>query len=57
MPCPPPPMVGWGGQSQVNRMQNADNKAKSNVRLAIILGLVAFGFFLMGLYLAMGKGS
>jgi len=38
-------------------MQEAHDKSKSNIRLAIILGLVAFGFFLVGLYLAMGKGG
>jgi len=38
-------------------MQEAHDKSKSNIRLAIILGLVAFGFFLMGLYLAMGKAG
>ncbi len=38
-------------------MQNAQDKSKSNIRLAIILGLVAFGFFLLGLYLAANKGA
>jgi len=38
-------------------MQEAQDKSKSNARLAIILGLVAFGFFLMGLYLAMTKAG
>jgi hypothetical protein len=36
-------------------MPDTDDKAKSNIRLALILGLIAFGFFLLGLYLAMGK--
>ncbi len=36
-------------------MQDVTDKSKANIRLAIILGLVAFGFFLMGLYLALGK--
>lgn len=36
-------------------MQQPVNKAKSNIRLAVILGLIAFGFFLLGLYLAMGR--
>jgi hypothetical protein len=31
--------------------------SKSNIRLALILGAVAFGFFLAGLYMAMGGGS
>ncbi len=35
---------------------DAEQRSKSNIRLAIILGLVAFGFFLMGIYLAMDKG-
>ena len=38
-------------------MGEADDRAKSNIRLAIILGLVAFGFFLLGLYLAMGNAE
>jgi hypothetical protein len=38
-------------------MQQAEDKSKSNIRLAVILGLVALGFFLMGLYLAAGKGG
>ncbi len=38
-------------------MQNAQDKSKSNIRLAIILGLVALGFFLIGLYLAANKGA
>jgi len=36
-------------------MADTTDRSKSNIRLAIILGLVAFGFFLLGLYLAMGK--
>ena len=35
-------------------MQNVNDRSKSNIRLALILGLVAFGFFVMGLYLAAG---
>jgi len=38
-------------------MQNANDKSKSNIRLAVILGLVAFGFFLMGVYMAMDKAG
>jgi len=38
-------------------MQEANDRSKSNIRLALILGLIAFGFFLVGIYLAMGKGS
>lgn len=38
-------------------MQEAQDKSKSNIRLAIILGLVAFGFFVMGMYMAMGKAG
>jgi len=38
-------------------MQEVNDKSKSNIRLALILGLVAFGFFLVGIYLAMGKGG
>jgi hypothetical protein len=37
-------------------MNDAERRSKSNIRLAIILGLVAAGFFLMGIYLAMDKG-
>ena len=38
-------------------MQEVNDKSKSNIRLALILGVVAFGFFLVGIYLAMGKGG
>ena len=37
-------------------MNEAEDRSKSNIRLAIILGLVALGFFLMGIYLAMDRG-
>ncbi len=36
-------------------MQDVTDKSKANIRLAIILGLVALGFFVMGIYLALGK--
>ena len=38
-------------------MQETDTKtrARSNIRLAIILGVVAFGFFLLGMYLSLGE--
>jgi hypothetical protein len=38
-------------------MRNKDvrQRNRANVRLAIVLGLVAVGFFIIGLYLAMGK--
>jgi hypothetical protein len=32
-------------------------RSRSNIRLAIALGIVAFGFFLLGMYLTMGKGG
>jgi hypothetical protein len=38
-------------------MQGSDDKAKSNIRMALILGAIAFGFFLLGLYLSTGKGG
>jgi hypothetical protein len=47
-------VLGAGGTLA---MQQANDKSKSNIRLALILGLVAFGFFLVGLYLATGKGG
>lgn len=34
-----------------------ENNGKANIRLAIILGLVALGFFLTGVYLATGGGQ
>jgi len=34
--------------------ENAQGRGKANIRLAILLGLVAFSFFLVGLYLAAG---
>ena len=36
-------------------MQVVNDRSKSNIRLALILGLIAFGFFLLGLYLATGR--
>ncbi len=36
-------------------MEQTNDKAKSNIRLALVLGLVALGFFVLGLYLAMGR--
>jgi len=33
---------------------DTQNKGKANIRLAILLGMVAFSFFLVGLYLAAG---
>lgn len=38
-------------------MQNVENKSKANIRLAIILGVVAVGFFVLGMYLATGSGE
>lgn len=34
-----------------------NGKSKANIRLALILGAVAIGFFVLGMYLATGKGS
>jgi cobalamin biosynthesis Mg chelatase CobN len=39
------------------QMQNTQDRSKSNIRLAIILGLVALGFFLLGLYLSSSVGE
>jgi hypothetical protein len=36
-------------------MQETDNKAKSNIRLALALGVIALGFFVLGMYLATGN--
>jgi hypothetical protein len=36
-------------------MQNVNDRSKSNIRLALFLGLVALGFFVMGMYLAVGR--
>ncbi len=38
-------------------MQQTDDKSKSNIRLALILGAIALGFFVMGMYLSMGKAD
>lgn len=45
------------GATGKRAMQEVNDKSKSNIRLALILGLIAFGFFLVGMYLAMGKGG
>ena len=34
--------------------EHVQGKGKANIRLAILLGLVAFSFFLTGIYLATG---
>jgi hypothetical protein len=34
--------------------EKVQGRSKANIRLAIVLGLVAFSFFLLGLYLAAG---
>jgi hypothetical protein len=38
-------------------MQQVNDKSKSNIRLALILGSIALGFFVLGLYLASGKAD
>lgn len=38
-------------------MNRSEDKSRSNVRLALILGAVAFGFFLLGIYLTLNKGA
>lgn len=38
-------------------MTDANDRAKTNIRLALALGIVALGFFVLGLYLASGKGG
>ena len=35
--------------------QEVNDKSKSNIRLALILGMIALGFFLLGMYLAAGR--
>jgi hypothetical protein len=37
-------------------MQKANNdRSSSNIRLALILGAIALGFFVLGMYLASGE--
>lgn len=36
-------------------MQQMEDRSRSNIRLALILGAIALGFFVLGLYLASGK--
>jgi len=43
------------GAGDTLAMQQVNDKSKSNIRLALILGMVALGFFLMGMYLAAGR--
>lgn len=38
-------------------MTEANDRAKNNIRLALVLGVVALGFFVLGLYLASGKAG
>ena len=37
--------------------EKAAHTGKANIRLAVMLGLVAFSFFLVGLYLAAGGNT
>jgi hypothetical protein len=36
-------------------MNELPDRSKSNIRLALLLGIVALGFFVLGLYLATGR--
>ncbi len=36
-------------------MNELPDRSKSNIRLALFLGMVALGFFVLGLYLALGR--
>jgi hypothetical protein len=38
-------------------MQQSQGRARRNIILALTLGAVALGFFLLGMYLATGKGG
>jgi hypothetical protein len=38
-------------------MQESQGRGKRNIRLALFLGAIALGFFLLGMYLATGKGA
>jgi hypothetical protein len=38
-------------------METTQNKSKSNIRLALLLGAVALGFFVLGMYLSVGGGG
>ncbi len=51
------PVVRRGPTTGRTHMTNVEDKSKANIRLAVILGVVAFGFFLLGLYLSTGKGG
>ena len=48
---------GPGSGTLKTFMQQANDKSKSNIRLALILGSIALGFFVLGLYLASGKAD
>ncbi len=37
--------------------EQTTEKGKANVRLAIVLGVIAFGLFLAGMYMAVNKGG
>ena len=38
-------------------MQEPQGKGKRNIQLALFLGAIALGFFLLGMYLATGRGG
>ncbi len=38
-------------------MSQPEDKGKSNIRLALLLGLVALGFFVVGAYMTLQKAG
>ena len=48
---------GAGRRRSETTMQDSQDRGKRNIQLALILGAVALGFFLLGMYLATGKGG
>jgi hypothetical protein len=43
--------------ARAESMQDTRQRAKSNIRLALILGAIALGFFVLGIYLSTGGGG
>jgi hypothetical protein len=46
--------VGRGKALMEGVMEDDRARARSNIRLALFLGVIALGFFVLGLYLAAG---
>lgn len=56
MPPVQPLAAGDTGRRSLAMARDVNGRRRENIRLALILGVVALGFFVLGMYLATGKG-